>query len=197
MPSSAQPTFDPHPLSPYVSWTGNRNRDSILEVLKKKLPTTPGNVLELASGSGMHINYFAPHLKHLTFFPSDKDSETFDNIKKITQAQGITNIVNPSVLDLSKPDSWFSLGKPSTFTALLYINTVQIAPITFVDSMLECAVNLLTDDGFLMIYGPFKGEGGLKEIAGFKQAAANYDLLLKEQIHMPANNVALLFGKTE
>ncbi len=53
-----RPPLDPHPLSEYVAWAGHRNRDPILEVLKKKLPADSGEVLELASGSGMHINYF-------------------------------------------------------------------------------------------------------------------------------------------
>ncbi|MDD1632287.1 MAG: class I SAM-dependent methyltransferase, partial [Methylococcaceae bacterium] len=75
-----KPPLDPHPLSEYVAWAGSRNREPLLGVLKEKLPKDPGNVLELASGSGMHINYFVPHLDHLHFHPSDKDIEVFDYI---------------------------------------------------------------------------------------------------------------------
>ena len=50
-----RPTLDPHPLSPYFAWAGKRNRDPILDVFKTHFPKTGGHVLELASGSGMHI----------------------------------------------------------------------------------------------------------------------------------------------
>ncbi|TXL22284.1 hypothetical protein BMR03_09240, partial [Methylococcaceae bacterium HT2] len=82
--STEKPPLDPHPLSEYVAWAGNRNREPILGVLKEKLAKDSGSVLEMASGSGMHINFFAPHFEHLHFHPSDKDIEVFDNIKKLS-----------------------------------------------------------------------------------------------------------------
>ena len=101
--SQEKPPLDPHPLSEYVAWAGGRNREPLLGVLKEKLPKDPGNVLELASGSGMHINYFAPHFEHLHFHPSDKDSEVFDNIKKLSSDHGNDNIADPVHLDLTNP----------------------------------------------------------------------------------------------
>src|SRR5215510_7238451 len=68
-----RPPIDPYPLSPYVTWAGNRNRDPILKVFIEIFPKS-GNVLELASGSGNHINYFAPHFPQLRFQPSDYNS---------------------------------------------------------------------------------------------------------------------------
>ncbi|SDY62352.1 DUF938 domain-containing protein [Nitrosomonas sp. Nm33] len=56
------------------------NREPILWVLKEKLPKDLERILELTSGSGVHINYFAPYFNHLHFQPSDKDIEVFDNI---------------------------------------------------------------------------------------------------------------------
>ena len=32
-----KPQLDPHPLSPYLAWAGERNRDAILEVLQEWL----------------------------------------------------------------------------------------------------------------------------------------------------------------
>ena len=52
-----KPSLDPHPLSEYAAWAGHRNKEPILGVLKEKLPKESGKqVLELASGSGLHIN---------------------------------------------------------------------------------------------------------------------------------------------
>jgi len=215
--SREKPPLDPHPLSEYVAWAGGRNREPLLGVLKEKLPKDPGNVLELASGSGMHINYFAPHFEHLYFHPSDKDAEVFDNIKKLSIDHGNDNIADPVHLDLTKPETWFTPGQVKSFAAIFCINIFQVAPISIADGMMECAGNLLRDDGFLLIYGPFRIEGifttesnkefhetlssagvsewGLKDVADLKKAAANHGLELKEQIDMPANNFSLIFGR--
>jgi hypothetical protein len=212
-----KPPLDPHPLSEYVAWAGNRNREPLLGVLKEKLPKDPSNILEIASGSGMHINYFAPHFEHLHFHPSDKDEEVFDNIKKLSIHHENDNIADPVHLDLTNPETWFNVGVQKSVSAIFCINIFQVAPISIADGMMECAANLLDDDGFLLIYGPFQMEGtfttdsnkefhetlssagvsewGLKDVADLKKAAANHGLELKEQIDMPANNFSLIFGR--
>lgn len=211
------PPLDPHPLSEYVAWAGGRNREPILGVLKEKLPKDSERVLEMASGSGMHINYFAPHFEHLHFHPSDKDTEVFDNIKDLAAQQGNNNIADPVHLDLTNPDTWFNPGPEKSFAVIFCINIFQVAPISIADGMMKCAAHLLKDDGFLLIYGPFQIEGkfttdsnkefhetlssagviewGLKDIADLKKAAANHGMELKEIIDMPSNNFSLIFGK--
>ncbi len=212
-----KPPLDPHPLSEYVAWAGNRNKEPILGVLKEKLPKESGKVLEMASGSGMHINYFAPHFDHLHFHPTDKDVEVFDNIKKVTTDHANDNIADPVHLDLTRPETWFNAGTPASFSAIFCINIFQVAPISIADGMMECASHLLTDDGFLLIYGPFQVGGkcttesnkefhetlsstgieewGLKDVLDLKAAAEKHGMELKEQIDMPANNFSLIFGK--
>lgn len=211
------PPLDPHPLSEYVAWAGGRNREPILGVLKDKLPKDPERILEMASGSGMHINYFAPHFEHLHFHPTDKDIEVFDNIKQLTGDLGNNNIADPVHLDLTDSRTWFNPGPEKSFAAIFCINIFQVAPISIADGMMKCAAHLLKDDGFLLIYGPFQIEGqfstdsnksfhetlssvgvpewGLKDIADLKKAAANHGLELKEKIDMPSNNFSLIFGK--
>jgi len=215
--SDDKPNLDPHPLSEYVAWAGNRNREPLLGVLKDKLPKEPGRILEMASGSGMHINFFAPHFNHLHFHPSDKDIEVFDNIKNLSTEHGNDNIADPVHLDLTDPKTWFNAGMPASFSSIFCINIFQVAPISIADGMMQCAEHLLTDDGFLLIYGPFQVEGtfttesnetfhntlssagvsewGLKDIADLKATAEKHGLELKEQIDMPANNFSLIFGK--
>jgi AraC-like DNA-binding protein len=212
-----KPPLDPHPLSEYVAWAGGRNREPILGVLKEKLPKDPGRVLEMASGSGMHINYFAPHFEHLRFHPSDKDQSVFDNIKQLSIDHGNDNIADPVHLDLTDPTTWFNPGMPKSFSAIFCINIFQVAPISIADGMMECASHLLDDNGFLLIYGPFQIEGefttdsnkefhdtlssagvsewGLKDIADLKKAAEKHGLELKERIDMPSNNFSLIFGR--
>ncbi|MCW5598092.1 MAG: DUF938 domain-containing protein [Nitrosomonas sp.] len=215
--NQAMPPLDPHPLSEYVAWAGSRNREPLLGVLKEKLPKDPERVLEMASGSGMHINYFAPHFNHLHFQPSDRDIEVFDHIKKVTNEHGHDNIADPVHLDLTDPETWFNPGPEKSFAAIFCINIFQVAPITIADGMMKCAERLLKDNGFLLIYGPFQVHGqfssdsnrefhetlrsvgvdewGLKDIADLKKAAADHGLELKEQIEMPSNNFSLVFGR--
>jgi hypothetical protein len=212
-----KPPLDPHPLSEYVAWAGGRNREPLLGVLKEKLPKDPSRVLELASGSGMHINYFAPHFEHLHFQPSDKDQSVFDNIKQLSVDHSNDNIADPVHLDLTDPTTWFNPGNAGSFSAIFCINIFQVAPISIADGMMECASYLLDDNGFLLIYGPFRVEGqfttdsnkefhetlssagvsewGLKDVADLKKAAEKHGLELKEQIDMPSNNFSLIFGR--
>ncbi|MBE9100822.1 DUF938 domain-containing protein [Vacuolonema iberomarrocanum] len=212
---SEKPQLDPHPLSPYVAWAGHRNRDPILEVLKDKLPDRSGNILELASGSGMHLHYFAPHFPHLTFQPSDLNEQVFDTIKSLTQESKVQNVRQPIKIDLTQSDTW-SVLQGQKFDVMFCINIFQVAPLSIADGMMQCAANLLASNGFLFIYGPFKLNGehtapsnmefdqtlrsysvpewGLKDVADLTQAAQKHGLGLKEMIQMPANNLGLIYG---
>ncbi|MEC4749842.1 DUF938 domain-containing protein [Methylomicrobium sp. Wu6] len=213
------PPLNPHPLSEYIAWAGVRNREPILGILKEKLPKAPGRVLELGSGSGMHINYFAPYFGHLYFHPSDKNEEVFDNIKKLRIDHANYNVADPVHLDLTDPHTWLNPGQANTFDAIFSINIFQVAQFSIADGMMDCASQLLTDEGILLVYGTFKTEGSfsadsnkeihhllssagvaeweLKEVADLKNTAAKYNMALKEQITMPANNFSLIFGKRQ
>lgn len=209
-----KPQLDPHPLSPYVAWAGDRNRDPILKVFKQKLPKSEGQVLEFASGSGMHINYFAPHFQHLNFLPSDVNEEVFENIRQLTQQNKVQNVQPPIKLDLTQPQTWSTLtGKK--FDAIFCINLFQVAPISIADAMMNCAAKHLSNSGSLLIYGPFKVDGyttpsneefdktllsykvpewGLKDITDITKASQKYGLELKEKVDMPANNFTLIYS---
>lgn len=215
MTTTEKPQLDPHPLSPYVAWAGHRNREPIRDLLSKKLPRSGGSVLEFASGSGMHINFFAPNFSHLTFQPSDRTDETFENIRGVRDQQANSNVSDPIVLDLTAEETWPGDGR--TFDAIYCINIFQVAPVSIADGMMACSSRVLAEDGFLMVYGPFIVDGrfttpsnaefhdtlrsygvdewGLKDVADLRAAAKANGLVLKEVIDMPANNFALVFAR--
>jgi hypothetical protein len=209
-----KPPLDPHPLSPYVAWAGYQNRDPILEVFKQKFPHQ-GSVLEFASGSGMHIHYFAPHFLNLSFQPSDYDQEVFENIQNLTQQANAKNVEPPIKLDLTQPSTWSALNDKK-FNVIFCINIFQVAPLTIADGLANCAALHLNARGSIYIYGPFKFNGknttssneefdktllssgvpewGLKDITDISNAAYKYGLVLKEKIDMPSNNFILAYG---
>ena len=84
-----------------VNPSAERNREPILAVLRQTVPTeTPLRCLEIASGSGTHVDYFAQHLPNITWQPSDCDTENMESLR-VYQSEH-TNILEPIVLDVSK-----------------------------------------------------------------------------------------------
>ncbi len=76
-------------LSP-PSGAALRNREPIADVLARVLPSQ-GTVLEIASGGGVHVTYFAERLPRLTFQPSEADARALAEIdeRAATRTAGI------------------------------------------------------------------------------------------------------------
>ena len=213
--SDERPQIDPYPLSAYVAWAGKRNRDPILQAFKTFLPKE-GDVLELASGSGAHINYFAPHFPGLRFQPSDYDTKVFDTIKAKRAESDNKNVADPLTIDLTNPRT-FPDGKGKLYDVIFVINLFQVAPVAIADGIAQIAAKALKPTGFIAIYGPFKLDGryttpsneafdqeilaakvpewGLKDIRDLERAAVKHGIVLKKQLDLPANNFLLIFGR--
>ena len=74
----AEPAFSP---------AADRNKQPILQVLQQVLPAQ-GSALEIASGTGQHVAWFAQHLPHWTWQPTDADAPALNSIDAhIAQAQ--------------------------------------------------------------------------------------------------------------
>jgi len=215
MTEAPRPQIDPYPLSPYVAWAGNRNKDPILAALKTLLPQK-GDVLELATGAGLHVNYFAPHFPGLTFQPSDYDADVFDSIKAKRAEAGNSNVLDPIRIDLTDPAS-FPDPAAKRYDAIFVINIFQVAPVAINDGIAHLGSKVLKDDGLIAIYGPFKRDGayttesnaafdqeilaakvpewGLKDIRDLEKAAAPHGVKLATILDLPANNFILVFRK--
>ncbi|MDB5717224.1 MAG: hypothetical protein JWM38_651, partial [Sphingomonas bacterium] len=97
-----------------------RNREAILHVLRAALPAR-GLVLELASGSGEHIAFFARNLPRLDWQPSDPDGAARRSIA--AWAEGVANVRPPIAIDAAAAD-W----PIAAADAMLCINMVHIRP---------------------------------------------------------------------
>jgi SAM-dependent methyltransferase len=185
-----------------------RNRDPILAVLRRVLPAQ-GTVLEIASGTGEHAVHFAAGLPHLTWQPTDPDTDALASIAAHRAWAQLPNLLAPLVLDACAP-SW-----PVTRAdAVVAINMIHIAPWTAAEGLLAGAGRLLVPGGVLYLYGPFKETGrhtapsnaafdaslrardpdwGVRDLDGVAALAREHGLALAERIAMPANNLSLVF----
>jgi hypothetical protein len=82
-----------------VSPSAERNKRPILTVLERVLPRT-GLVLEIASGTGQHVVYFAHALKRLSWQPTDRDAECRRSISAWIASENLPNVGRPLDLDV-------------------------------------------------------------------------------------------------
>jgi len=184
-----------------------RNKGPILEVLRRVLPRS-GTLLEVASGTGQHAEYFARQLPALTFLPSDVDPENLASIRERVRDAALPNLREPLELDVTS-ESW-KLGEVD---AVFNANMIHIAP-------WDCAVGLFagirreTTAQVVVLYGPFRIGGvhtapsneafdanlrernpsfGVRDLEAVTELAGQAGLRLAERVPMPANNQTLVF----
>jgi hypothetical protein len=152
-----------------------RNRDPILVVLQEVLSAdVEGLALEVASGTGAHVEIFAPAFPNLTFQPTEFDSSLGAEVGKIGIFEGsqlsiidgftsnLVNVNRAEHLDASTPfDSWpaFVQENEAKFTLIYVSNVTHITPYECTQGLMAGAGRALAQDGHLMVYGPFKIDG--------------------------------------
>lgn len=188
-----------------------RNRDAILGVLARNLPRE-GMVLEIGSGSGQHISYFAHRMPHLAWQPSDPDPRYRASIAAWIEALDLGEAVHPP-LDLASTDTpWPVIGVAAVFC----VNMIHIAPWGACLGLMENAARVLPENGLLFLYGPFmiggrhtapsneafdaglreqNPEWGVRDLDDVALEARRNELQLVETVQMPANNLSAIFRK--
>jgi SAM-dependent methyltransferase len=187
-----------------------RNRDPILAVLRRVLPAR-GTVLEIASGTGEHAVHFAAGLPHLTWQPTDPDTDALASIAAHRAWAQLPNLLAPLVLDACAPSWPVTRGD-----AVVAINMIHIAPWTAAEGLMAGAGRLLARGGVLYLYGPFKEDGrhtapsnaafdaslrardprwGVRDLDPVAALASEHGLALAERVAMPANNLSLVFQR--
>lgn len=189
-----------------------RNRAIIVDALRPLLPKT-GTVLEVASGSGEHIVYFAQAFPTVTWQPSDPDAESRASISAWCAEAKLPNVLAPAALDASAA-SW-----PLACTqaeVVVCINMVHISPWSATLGLLRGAAAALPADGPLYLYGPYRRHGvvtassnedfdvslkqrdarwGLRRLEDVAAAAAAVGLVLTDVAEVPANNLSIVLRK--
>jgi len=129
-----------------------RNRDPILKVLQQWL-LGAGTVLEIGAGTGQHAAYFAQHLPHLTWQPTDRE-ENLAGIRLWVEESGAANLRDPIRLDVT--DSVWPIERADyIFSA----NTAHIMSWPEVEAMFAGVGRVLATKGRFCLYGPFNRDG--------------------------------------
>ncbi len=194
-----------------------RNRDAILDVLQPLMGTAPVNVLEIASGSGQHAIHMASACPTVIWWPTELKSDLTLSIDAWRRHAGIASIRPAALLDVTG-DPWRRGNGhgdwPRRFDGVVNINMIHIAPWQVAEGLIEGAGRILSDRGFLYLYGPFKRDGvhtgdgnrafdeslrarnptwGVRDSAEVAALARKSGLALERMVEMPANNLSLIF----
>src|ERR1044072_1850737 len=104
-----------------TSAAAERNKDPILTVLESVLPES-GSVLEIASGTGQHVCFFAAGLPGIRWQPTEPDAPHREAIEARIREAGLRNVEPPIALDVYAA-RW--PGGP-TYQGIISINMVPI-----------------------------------------------------------------------
>jgi SAM-dependent methyltransferase len=187
-----------------------RNRQPILDVLARVLPPT-GLVLEIASGSGEHVVFFAQNLPSLTWQPTDTDAAALASITAHRAAARLPNLLEPMRVDATA-ERWLV----ARADAILCNNMIHITPWRVTEGLMAGAGRILESGGILFLYGPYRVGGrhtapsnqefdgwlkaqnrewGIRDLADVTALAQRHGLNLAETVAMPANNLSVIFRR--
>ena len=111
-----------------------------------------GNLLEIASGSGLHAAHIALHFPDVIWQTSDIDPENMASI--CAWSAGIANVRPPMILDATRA-GWHQ-DYPAQ-DAILIVNLLHLIPMRAAEILLHEVAHALRGTGF--IYGPFLRAG--------------------------------------
>lgn len=201
----AQPDFSP---------SAERNKQPILELLCTHLPER-GTALEIASGTGQHVVWFARHLPHWTWQPTDLHRGALYNIEAYIDQEDLDNVLAPIPLNVMA-ESWLPAGQ--SVDLILCINMLHIAPWATCAALMRGSARHLAPGGKLITYGPYLEDEvttapsnlafdqslrahdpsyGIRRREDLEQEAAAAGLHLLARHAMAANNLLLVWDFKE
>ena len=194
-----------------TSPSAERNKDPILTVLESVLPDS-GSVLEIASGTGQHVCFFAAAMPRIRWQPTEPDDASREAIAIRIRESGLANVSAPIALDVQEP-RWPVEGEVD---AVLCINMVHISPWSSTHALFRGAARHLGSRGLVVLYGPYlengtavqsnldfdaslkrrNAEWGLRDLDEVTRVAAGHGFTRQQIVRMPANNLTVVFVKS-
>ncbi len=200
--------------APSFSPSAERNKQPILDVLSQLLPDH-GTALEIASGTGQHVCWFAQHLPQWTWQPTDSHPGALDSISAHIAGDQLRNVHAPLLLDVMSP-AWLPVETP-LFDAIYCANMLHISPWATCAALMQGSARYLTRNGLLITYGPYleddvstaqgnlgfdrdlrlqNREWGLRRREDVQEQAQLAGLQLAQRFAMPANNLLLVWSRS-
>lgn len=202
---------------PDHSPSAERNKHPILEVLQSVLPAQ-GRALEIASGTGQHVVWFAQHLPHWHWQPTEVHRGALYNIEVRANDADLANIDIAQQLDVCR-EPWFAPDSDlqGPYDLVLCINMLHIAPWAACGALMRGAAQYLAPQGLLVTYGPYFEAGvtptpsnlefdaslrahdpsfGIRQLGEVEAEAARAGLRLQARHALPANNLLLVWALT-
>ena len=152
------------------SAAAERNMSPISQKLTELVTAESVRVLEVGSGTGQHVAFFAERFPAWEFQPSDQNDEYFEVIRQ--RISGATNVQAPIVTDLLSPPSF----ETTRFDCLIAINVFQVAPINVVEGLYKLGQAALNPGGKIITYSPLTHHGRFTS-----QGDASFDARLRDR----------------
>ena len=187
-----------------------RNKAPIAQVLAGYLQSHM-RVLEVGSGTGQHAVHFAARWPAVQWLTSDL-AANHDGIRAWLEHAPHANVAPP--LDLDTRAVHWPLDQP--VDVIFSANTAHIMPWEAVCGLFRGAGEWLIDDGWLLLYGPFRfpdkpfadsnrqfdqslrlsdPQMGIRDVSALDQQAAVAGLTRMHDHPMPANNYILAWQR--
>ena len=203
-------SLDTLPFSP----AAERNKQPILECLQALLPEQ-GHALEIASGPGQHVVWFAEHMPGWHWQPTENDVSLVTATNARVQLGRLQARVRPAhALDVTRLP--WTLTPGQAFDAIFCANLLHIAPWAACSGLMKGAAQCLAPGGVLITYGPYlehdvptspgnqsfdaslratQPAWGLRQLDAVARQAQAAGLCLRERHAMPANNLLLVWAR--
>jgi SAM-dependent methyltransferase len=186
-----------------------RNKEPILKVIRPWLGAG-ARVLEVASGTGQHAEYFAKQMPDIEWQPSDL-ADKLPGLRRRYAIAECENLQPPVPFDAAHPD--VSMGR---FDAIFMANGLQIMPFSAFEKLAENLPELLVQNGQFITYSPFRFETrefepsnrkfdqmlrnrashmGVRLFEDVRAALEPHGMEFVEDVAMPANNYILRFRR--
>lgn len=197
---------------PDFSLAADRNKQPILDALCRVLPER-GSALEIASGTGQHVAWFASGLPGWTWQPTDAQPGALNSIAQRVTQLGLSNVRAPLPLDVMAAQ-WLPDDAP--FDAIFCANMLHIAPWATCAALMRGSARHLAPGGMLITYGPYLEDGvptsagnqafdqslqeqnpdwGIRRREDVEREATRAGLRLSARHALPANNLLLVWSR--
>lgn len=186
-----------------------RNKEPLLQELREVFANAT-RVLEIASGSGQHALHLSTGLPHVTWQPTEVDTDALASIETHRGDAAHDRVLAPRHLDVRERPWGIEAD------AVLACNLIHITPWDVTESLFAGAAETLPPGGLLATYGPYRfaeqpfapsnaafderlrarnPAWGVRAAEDLDALAAEHGLARTRTIEMPANNHLLVWTR--